>query len=140
MEKQQAQSRPCQQTLAPCPIPGTLRHMPKTRGQLQSSPCCFHCTTLAPSPALQPSLPLEHPQAGMAHTAVLSKAPCSWGGITPGTTLWFPASTCKRHSNLVKIFLMALSSSLLSSLFCFPLHPHLNLKHLRQTAEPPRSC
>lgn len=76
-------------------------------------------------PTLQPSHTLEHPQAGMAHTAVLSKAPCSRGGITPGMTLWLPASTCKRHSNLVKIFLMVLSSSLLSKLFCFPLHPHL---------------
>lgn len=40
-------------------------------------------------------------------------------------TPWLPASTSKRHSNLVKIFLMALSSSFLSSCFCFPLHPHL---------------
>lgn len=124
-EKQQPQSCPCQQTLASCPIPGTPRHMPKTRGQVQSSRCCFHCTILASSPPLQPSHPLEHPQAGMAHAAVLSKAPGSRGGITPGMTLWLPASTCKRHSNLVQIFLMALSSSLLSNLFCFPLHPHL---------------
>lgn len=49
-EKQQPQSCPCQQTLASHPVLGTLRHMPKTRGQLQSSHCCLHCTVLASSP------------------------------------------------------------------------------------------
>lgn len=59
--KQQPQGCPCQQTLGSHPIAGTLRHMPKTRGQLQSSCCCFNCTILASFPPLQPSHPLEHP-------------------------------------------------------------------------------